>query len=169
MAIKRMPIASALAAAGYLALAVWLAIWRSSFPATMGITDKPSPLQLKAIDLYFKKLESLGSLSLALTGALWAFVIYPKEEGVRVRDNWSWSLVVVATFYFVTSFAFYTHGYGFLTERMFFHDAFDLEAPIVSFWSTGQLAFFAGGVGSFVAIVLLCRESRKGSVPCVGP
>lgn len=143
----------------YAGLIVWLLVWKQRCGTTVALLDAPlSEIQLKAIDCYFSKLQNLGSLALALTGALWALVIYPKDAAVSVIDKWRLMLVIIATLFFLTSFVLYSLGYDFLIGRMFFHDTFDLEAPIVQFWSDSQSLCFAFGVASFLLIILACRR-----------
>ena len=135
--------------------------WRAHLPGTMEIVDVGEPIRQKAIDLYFKKLESIGSTSLTMIGVLWAFVLYPKNAGVRVRDRWSMALVIIATLLFLASFGLSAWGFDFLTDRLFFQGTFDIEAPLVSFWAVGQGIYFAAGIVVFLAIVLVCVDHEE--------
>ena len=137
---------------------IGLGVWRSSFDETIQAIPADKSPQLAAINLYFAKLQALGHLSLGLTGVLWAFVIYEEKTKLEINTRWRSALLYCATIFFLSSFVLYMDGYDFLVGRLFFHSAFDFEAPIVRFYSVGQMVFFAGGTLLFLMIVLFCRK-----------
>ena len=112
-----------------------------------------------ATDLFFNKLESIGKMSLALLGALWAIVIY-KESKIKIKTSSQRRLFILTNLFLLGSFASYFLGYDFLVARIFYHSTIDLGAPIVGFWRLMQLVYFLTGLVWFVITVYFCRENK---------
>lgn len=110
-----------------------------------------------ATTLFFSKLESIGKISLALVGVLWAFVIYTGNK-ICIRTTWQKILFVVTNLFLFFSFGSYFLGYDFLLGRIFYHSTIDIEAPVVQFWRMAQFVYFTLGIICFIGIILLCRE-----------
>lgn len=157
---KRVKLVVIVAWIGLVGAIIGLGVWRLSFDETIRAIAADKSPQLAAINLYFAKLQSIGNLSLGLIGVLWAFVIYEEKTKLEINTAWRSALLYCATTFLLFSFALYMHGYDFLVGRLFFHSAFDFEAPIVRFYSVGQMVFFGGGTLSFLMIVFCCRKQR---------
>ncbi len=113
-----------------------------------------------ATTLFFSKLESIGKISVAILGVLWAFVIYTGTR-IYIQTAAQIALFGASNIYLLMSFITYSLGYDFLLGRIFYHSTIDLEAPIVLFWSKAQIVYFSMGLFWFVILALLCREEKR--------
>jgi hypothetical protein len=116
-----------------------------------------------ASKLFIDKLESIGKISLAIIGALWAFIIY---EGTKIKllNAVSINIFILTNICLLFSFIFYFTGYDFLVNYIFYHSTIDLEAPIVQFWRWAQLLYFFLGLVFFVFTILVTLKLDKNNI-----
>ena len=113
-----------------------------------------------AVNLFFEKLTSIGEISLALIGVLWAFVVY-KGSKIKIKTFHQKAIFAITNFFFLGSFLLYQKGYDLVLARLFFHNSIDLSAPIVSLWIEGQILFFVCGIICTVFTLLLCYRDEE--------
>ncbi len=116
-----------------------------------------SPSKALAVSLYFKKLETIGKISLTLIGALWAFLVYT-ENRVDIKRWDQILLFVTSNLFLLCSFATYYIGFDFVMGRIFYHATIDFQAPIISFWDMAQTINFLGGISCSTLTVLVCLK-----------
>jgi len=113
-----------------------------------------------ASGFFFEKMTAIAQLSLALLGAIWALLIV-KEERVRVQGAPSIICFIVANLSFASSLLVYNYGYDFIVRRIFYNQAFDIEAPFVTLISKEQQIAFIYGCLSLVSVILLAVIPNK--------
>ena len=112
-----------------------------------------------AINLFFRKLESIGKISLAVIGVLLAFVFL---KGYRIQFNTKSQILLflIPIISLIGSFIFYLISHDLLLSRLFYHSTIDLEAPIVKTLCRGQLYYFIIGLVWFFLTIVLCRNNN---------
>ncbi|OPY75875.1 MAG: hypothetical protein A4E64_01753 [Syntrophorhabdus sp. PtaU1.Bin058] len=153
-------IAAVLADVLFIGVTLFLFKYHSGLDTGMEIINlNNSEAKRIATTLFFSKLESVGKISLALLGVLWAFIIYTGNR-INIRTMSQINLFIVTNLCLLFSFGSYFWGYDFLLSRIFYHSTIDLEAPIVKFYSIAQLVYFISGIFWFVITILLCHEKN---------
>ena len=111
----------------------------------MALVKLDNQAKIIATNMFFSQLESIGKISLALIGVMWAFIIY-KASRVEIRGFARSCLFIQSNIFLLLSFLAYFVGEDFLIARIFYHSTIDLAAPIVSFWLSLQRLFFTFGL-----------------------
>ena len=125
---------------------------------SMEITDiETSQTKRMATSLYLSKLESIGKISLAIIGVLWALILYEGAQ-IRLSDSVEINLFLVTNLSFLISFIIYFIGHDFLLNYIFYHATIDFESPVVEFFRWGQLTYFIMGLLFFCFTVYFGRK-----------
>jgi hypothetical protein len=119
------------------------------------LSDEPSRL---ASTMFFDKLTSISQLTLALLGATWAMVAV-QDTKVTLANRPTRIAFGLTNASFVLSLLVYSRGYDFIIQRIFHHQAFDIDAPFVCLVNTGQQSFFIFGCIALVCTILLGRRT----------
>ena len=147
---------------GYIALIVCIILFYidfKKFDESMKVIDINASIAKQiAINLFFKKIESIGKISLTILGVLWAFVFF-KGYRVSLSNVWQIILFSVPNLSLIGTFIFYIWGHAFLVGRLFYSATIDLKAPYVTLLCNGQLIFFIIGVIWFMLTVVFCHNN----------
>lgn len=142
---------------GFLCLLVFFIFVFFDTDSHMEIHRVDSETSRMASLLFFEKMVSISQASIALLGGAWALITL---TDTRIQFS---KLSVVAGFVvfnlsMTVSLLIYYFGYDFIVERVFYHLAFDMEAPYVMFYKNFQSIFFVYGVFSLGMMVLFGRK-----------
>lgn len=145
----------------FLTSTVWLTInYFNVDPGIERVAFDTSEAKRTAVKLFFDQLASIGNLSLALVGVLWAFVLQTSNR-IAIRSFAQYMLFFSTNLFLLASFVCHLFGTNLLANSIFLHDAADITAPIVRFWSETQLYYFVAGLFCMLITVFCCYQGKR--------
>ncbi|HXF65696.1 MAG TPA: PEGA domain-containing protein [Burkholderiales bacterium] len=103
-------------------------------------------------------MTALAQLAVALLGGTWAFITLA-DTTVHIRGWPTITCFALANLSLACSLLVYVYGYDFLVGRIFYHAAFDIDAPVVALVQTAQQFFFLKGVIDLGVTIILGRHA----------